>query len=168
MLRLFGVLLLALSSPAAAQGWETFRHDIGSGAAVCPYDDDATGEFFCFAVACRAEGDAPMIRIAFQGADIRQLNAPLSVRIDGQMVSHLFLTRLTEAEPEDGILDYGTPLDPARDARLIEALKAGNRATLVFGIGLKAILQQVTLSGSHAALDAVPALCGGTALSTGG
>ncbi|MDF0600690.1 hypothetical protein P1J78_08110 [Psychromarinibacter sp. C21-152] len=168
MPRLFGVLLFLLASPAAAQGWETFSHDLGAGAAVCPYDDPETGEFFCFAVACLPDGGPPMIRVAFYGPDIREYRAPLSVRIDGRMVTHMFLTRLSEADPADGLYDYGTELDPERDARLLEALKTGTRATLVFGIGLKAILQQVTLSGSHAALDAVPRLCDGTPVPAGG
>ncbi len=161
MLRLIGLFILLASAPAQADGWETFSHDMGNGAAVCPYDDAESGRFFCFALACPPGGGAPMIRVTFSGSAIGQPSAPLSVRVDGKIVSRLFLTRLREP---DGEGDYGTPVDPVRDAALIEALKTGRRATIVFGIGLQAVVEPISLSGSHAALDAVPDLCGAVLL----
>ena len=156
MLRHAGALLVAFALPASAQGWETFSHDLGYGAAVCPQDDPDTGAFFCFAVACLPEGGTPLIRVAFAGPETPPKSTPLSIRVDGTMVSHLFLTRLSS----EGMFDFGIPLDPARDAALIAALKSGSRATLIFGIGLAATIQPISLRGSHAALDEVPLLCG--------
>lgn len=161
MLRLIALMTTLFASAVQADGWETFSHDMGHGAAVCPYDDPESGRFFCFALACPPEGGMPLIRIAFAGAEISQFRAPLSVRVDGQIVSHLFLERLTGSEDQD----YGTPFVPDRDAVLVEALKTGTRATIVFGIGLSAIVETISLLGSHAALEEVPVLCNTVMLS---
>jgi hypothetical protein len=168
MLRVVALLLLT-ASPALPQGWETFSHDMGSGAAVCPVDDPETGRFFCFAVACLPEGGPPLIRVAVPatgetGGETGDspARAPLSVHVDGKVVAMLFLERLPGEDPAD----YGIPVEPARDAALLEALKSGSRSTLIFGTGPGAIVQPATLTGSRAALDQVPVLCGGVPLSS--
>ncbi|WP_425051290.1 hypothetical protein [Psychromarinibacter sp. S121] len=147
-----------------AEGWETFSHDLGKGAAVCPYDDADTGAFFCFAVACLPEGGNPLIRVALGGQDMAQPDVPLSVQVDGKMVSHLFLSRLPNDGPDEDMADFATPFDAARDEAMIAALMAGSRARLIFGTGLAAVIQEISLSGSHAALDEVSAMCGVPAL----
>ncbi len=154
------VLLLLTGSPALSQAWETFSHDMGSGAAVCPVDDPETGRFFCFAFACLSDGGTPMIRIAVPpGAEAPR--APLSVHVDGKVVAMLYLERLPGEDPAD----YGIAFDPKRDAVLLEALKSGTRSTLIFGTGLDAIVEPATLTGSRAALEQVPILCGGVPVS---
>ncbi|WP_172300133.1 hypothetical protein [Pseudoruegeria sp. HB172150] len=161
MPRLAVVLSMLLASPATAQGWETFDHDLGAGAAVCPYDDADTGEFFCFAFACLpgAEGQL-MFRVAIQGPEIAQEAPPLSVHVDGKTVGMMFMPLLEHTE----MYDFGKPYDPARDASLLAALRAGSRAMLIFGIGPDAKIYPVSLSGSQAAIDKVPELCGAAPL----
>lgn len=160
MLRAALVLMMLFPACAPAQGWETFHHDLGAGAAVCPYDDDETGAFFCFAIACLAEGEAPYIRVAFAGQSLEGARAPLQILVDGKPVARLFLDRLAEGE----MLDFGIPVSPPRDAELITALMEGSRGTLIVGIGVSAIVQEITLRGSHAALKDVPGLCNRQAL----
>ncbi len=155
MLRLLGFLMLLAAAPASAQGWETFSHDLGAGAAVCPYDDPDTGDFFCFAVACLPGETVPYIRIGISGGGITQLHTPLQVQVDGSPVARMFLTQLSD----DGMRDYGIPVDPDRDAALIEALRTGRKAIVIFGMGLDAVVQEISLSGSQVAIDQVSAMC---------
>lgn len=162
LLRLACALCLIVAPPAVAQGWETFSHDLGAGAAVCPYDDPETGDFFCFALACLRDRGPPMVRVATSGEGFAAMDTPpLQVIVDGKTVGRFFLPLLSS----DGMRDYGVAVDPDRDAALIEALRVGRRATLIFGIGLGAIVQDISLAGSQAAIDAVPLLCGSVPLS---
>jgi len=160
LLRHAGLCLLLSAAPVVAQAWETFSHDLGAGAAVCPFDDPDTGAFFCFAIACLPGDPAPYIRIGISGGGVDQAQAPLQVHVDGRPVARLFLTRMSE----EGMRDYGIPVDPDRDTELIQALRVGTRATLVFGIGLGAIVETISLSGSQAAIDEVAILCGSAPL----
>lgn len=161
---LFIALALFPQGPALAADWETFSHDLGRGAAVCPYDDAETGAFFCFAIACPPERGTPSIRVALGGDVPDADDVPLSVQVDGQMLSHLYLSRLPKDEQSEDTADFATPFDPSRDEAMIAALMSGSRARLVFGTGLTAMIQEISLSGSHAALDKVSTLCGVPAL----
>ncbi|MEM6322241.1 MAG: hypothetical protein AAF748_01085 [Pseudomonadota bacterium] len=152
---LSALLCLATLSAACANGWETFDHDLGAGAAVCPYDDAETGALFCFAIACLEAGGPVYIRIAVAGSTLDQQMPPLQIVVDGKPVARLFLDLLDT----DDMLDFAKPLDRERDADLVIALVEGSRAMLVLGVGPSALIQEVTLRGSASALKAVPALC---------
>ena len=156
LLRLAGVCLFLTAATAAAQAWQTFSHDLGSGAATCPVDDPDSGEFFCFAIACLPGDPTPHIRIGVSGDPTEGELAPLQVHVDGRPVGRLFLRRAAA----EGMQDYRIPVDPARDTELIEALRVGNRATLVFGIGIHAVVETMSLSGSQSAIEQVAGLCG--------
>lgn len=155
MLRPAGVVwITCLAFAAHAQGWETFSHDLGAGAAVCPYDNPETGAFFCFAIACETEGTAPMFRVAIGGEDPLPEKVPLQVLVDGKVHGQFFLTRLSD----DGMQDFGVRVR-ARHADLLGRLRNGSTAKLIFGAGLSALVQDISLAGSQAAIDEVSVLC---------
>lgn len=156
VLRLCLLVCIALcpALPAAAQSWETYSHDAGRGAGVCPVDDAGTGNYLCFLISCAAEGGPLYLRVAFAGGTLAEKTPVLSVRVDDAPAE----TRLLAALPSDSGEDYGVRLN-AGDAALLEALAGGLKAEFTLGTGPDAIRGTVPLKGSRRAIEALDGLC---------
>ena len=158
MLRLLIPLLVLMALPrvAAADGWETYRHDAGHGAGVCPVDDAGSGDYFCLLVSCAPEGGPLWIRVAFAGGTMPDESPTLAITVDDTAVATRTLSRL----PTQDANDFGVLYDEDRDSALLESLAAGRAAVITLGTGASAITHGISLSGSRRALDALPKLCG--------
>ncbi len=147
-------LLAILALPATAgEVWETYNLPDGRGAGICPVDDET--RYFCFLISCAPEGGPLWLRVAFSGDGAVPEAPVLRIRVDGGPES---TRRLTALATEDR--DFGIRYSDDRDADLLESLASGSRATLTLGNPPDALSQDMPLSGSRRAIEALAGLCG--------
>ncbi len=136
--------------------WETYSHDGGRGAAVCPKDDYENDDYACFLISCAPLGGPLHLRTAFAGVAFDDDSPELRITVDDNPTITIRMRRLPDADQ----FDFSTPVRQSRDADLLESLMAGSEAKLVLGGGANAFSFVAPLSGSRDAISALPELCG--------
>lgn len=155
------ILSLILPVPALAQdgdeiAWETYSHDQGRGAAVCPRDDYENDDYACLLVSCAPLGGPLHLRVAFAGEEFADDAPQLRLTVDDEPTVTLRMRRLPDADH----YDFSTPVRQDRDADLMESLMGGAEATVALGSGEDRFSLVAPLTGSRDALSQLPDLCG--------
>lgn len=148
------IVLLGLGAvPAVAQDW-SFDPDVEGEvrAVACPAEADAAGGGLCLMVGCDA-GQPLRWRLIADG----DLPDPLRVNmfIDEEPSGFLSLAQVSS----DEVFDYVAQVDPEREVRLLEALRAGGGATMVLDPDGEAIETALSLRGSGRAIAAAMEAC---------
>lgn len=150
-LLLFACLAL-VASPAAAQNqtrWSTYDVPSATGGGICPLVDNATGNYFCFSLAC-GSGNPLQYEMAFAGAGFDESDAQVRVIVDGRALAQLTMPRVTEQSE----FVYRTPVVLDRDAGLLAALRSGRTGRIEFSVGGQPGRgRDFSLAGSSRALD---------------
>ena len=143
------------AAPAIGQGWAMVDTEGqgGAGAYVCPLDDEATGNFFCFRFEC---GETEPLRFGIDiagGASPETLDVTVSVdgRVEGQLD---FMRRDAE-----GYVALTAPYDPRMHRNLVARLRQGVRASLALGFTDEPAEVEMSLRGSSRTLGAVLETC---------
>ncbi|MEC7762598.1 MAG: hypothetical protein VX874_11890 [Pseudomonadota bacterium] len=147
--------MLGLSAlPAAAQDW-SFDPDVEGEvrAVACPLEEDETGNYMCLMVGCDA-GQPLRWRVVAAGGDLPD---PLRINmfVDEEPSGFLSLRQTASDVP----LDYVAQVDPDREVRLLEALRAGGGATMVLDPDGAAIERALSLRGSGRAIASAMEAC---------
>ncbi|MBV0913672.1 hypothetical protein [Anianabacter salinae] len=156
------ILSLAVAtSPVLAQEddaprWETYSHDGGRGAAICPRSDYENDDYTCLLISCAPLGGPLHLRVAFAGRDFGNDAPELRLTVDENPAVTLRMRRLADADH----FDFSTPVRQDRDADLLEQLMGGSDAKVALGSGSDAFSFTAPLSGSRDAISALPDLCG--------
>ena len=154
----FMTLILGLfglsSMPAIAQDW-SFNPDMQGEvqAVACPLDDDETGNYLCLMVGCEPEQPLRWRLVAAGG----NLPDPLRINmfIDEEPSGFLSLGQVQSDVP----FDFVAQVDPERDVRLLEALRAGGGAMMILDPEGAAIERPLSLRGSGKAIASAMEAC---------
>jgi hypothetical protein len=137
---------------AVAQGWDPIRNAAsGQGTMVCPLDDGATGNLFCFGLRCQA-GQPMQWTIFLVGGEL-PASGEVSVSVDGAAVGS-FSFRTTAS---NGLYAGDAPYSSVRHAAIADALKRGRQGSLT----VSGLPRPVTISlrGSTKQIERAFKLC---------
>lgn len=150
-------LLVCFAASAALAGdtaWKTFiPNGGGSGAGICPLDDDETGNLFCVTVFC--EGGGPLeLSFSFLGGRLSD-RVSGTILVDGEVAGRIEWPRTAQTEYEE----YAVLYAPQEHSDLVRALQAGNSAEIVLeGEGFE-VRQPFALRGSSRSIGAALSAC---------
>lgn len=150
----FGMLLYGNPANANDTAWRQFEPpEGGTGAGICPIDDEETANFLCLTLSCTAGGPLQLV-LSVAGGDLP--DAPTtSVIVDGAEAGQIDWTRTPNTE----FFEFAVPYDPERHAGLVQALRAGNAAELVIAGHTAPLRLPISLRGSSRAIGAVLQAC---------
>lgn len=149
-------LLFAQDNEDDGPAWETYSHENGRGAAVCPKSDYENDDYTCLLISCASRGGPLHLRVAFAGRDFEEDAPQVLIVVDDEPTVTLRMRRL----PEGDHYDFSTPVRQDRDADFLESLMAGSEAKVTIGTGAGAFSFDAPLKGSRDAISSLPELCG--------
>lgn len=122
--------------PVRDDGWTVFAASTGRlGASVCNEDEV---NFSCVAIACR-RGEPLKLLYLFSGGLLPE-RLPMTFAVDGEIAASVVLTAV------DRTAEYEMPLAPAKERRLVKALREGE--TLIAFTGRKGFAYSLKHSAS--------------------